>query len=356
MTAAGRYLWVGTKGGSMLVFGLGDGTRKGKGGSARLVLIKSWPAHTGAVTTLVTDPESVACGRLQVVSGGLDGAVRIWDGLLTYDWFERRLLRSEAELTSRRTIRSLQVTYNIDAAEPEDLEGGGNDIFLQELLRSAGRAPSVSVGEGEGKPAGPEIIVFGLQELIDLEDKRLTAKNLLLSKKRIGNELGERISTQYAAWRTRLISAVDEAFGVGAYELVAGELLVGLMTCLFVSSREIQSGTVRDAAVGTVKTGLFGGRYGNKGAVAARLVVDDSSLCFVNCHLAAGQHHVKARNSDAASILSAPKLFPRGAVSGSEDGPIPPRLRRSMAFTRGGDGEQILDHEAIFWSGDLNCA
>lgn len=372
LTAAGRYLWAGTKGGLLLVYGLGDSTGRarhprggtGSGSGSRLVLIKAWCAHEGsAVTALVTDPDSVKFGRLQVVSGGLDGAVRIWDGLLTHDWFERRLQRAEPELASHRTIRSLQVTYNIDAAEPEDLQSGHNANFLRDLLRSAGRAPSVTTNDDSQqseKPIGPEIIVFGLQELIDLEDKRLTAKNLLLSKKKIGNELGERISTQYSAWRTTLINAVDETFGAGAYELVESELLVGLMTCLFVASREIQAGNIRETAVGTVKTGFFGGRYGNKGAVVTRLMVDDSSLCFVNCHLAAGQSHVFARNTDASTIINTPRIFPRAVTAtapgtGASDSSIPPRLRRAMAFTRGGDGSQILDHEAIFWSGDLNC-
>lgn len=36
-----------------------------------------------------------------------------------------------------------------------------------------------------------------------------------------------------------------------------------------------------------VKTG-FGGNSGNKGSVAIRFNFDDSSLSFINCHLASG--------------------------------------------------------------------
>lgn len=329
-------------------------------------------AHGGKpITRVVTDPDGISLGRLQVVSGGLDGAVRVWDGLLTHDWFERRLHRADHDVSSHRTIRTLHVTYNIDAAHPKMLQntkgGDANRTFLLDLLRSAGRAPPVTMAEDAGrdiKPEGPEIIVFGLQELINLEDKRLTAKSILLGKKKWGNELGERISSQYAAWRTTLADAVAETFGQGKYQLVLSELLVGLMTCVFVSSREVKAGHMSEAAVGTVKTGLFGGRYGNKGAVAARVVLDDTSLCFVNCHLAAGQDHVRARNTDASTILDATKLFPRTAAAAAtplskpniSDGKVSPAMRRALAFTRGGDGEQVFDHDIVFWSGDLNCA
>ena len=35
---------------------------------------------------------------------------------------------------------------------------------------------------------------------------------------------------------------------------------------------------------------------------------EDSSLCFINCHLAAGQTHTAHRNNDVATILEAEAL------------------------------------------------
>jgi hypothetical protein len=70
-----------------------------------------------------------------------------------------------------------------------------------------------------------------------------------------------------------------------------------------------------------------------QGSITARLLVDDSSLCFLNCHLAAGQEHVRQRNKDLAAILDG------GAVFGA--GP-------SLPFINGGDGTQVLDHELVF--------
>ena len=44
---------------------------------------------------------------------------------------------------------------------------------------------------------------------------------------------------------------------------------------------------VRGIQTAVVATG-FGGYLGNKGAVAARLYVHDTPLCFVNAHLSSG--------------------------------------------------------------------
>ena len=66
-------------------------------------------------------------------------------------------------------------------------------------------------------------------------------------------------------------------------------------------------------------------------------MIDDSSICFINCHLAAGQNHVRARNADVAALLEEKEVFP---ASISEPEPI--------AYAGGGDGSMILDHEFVF--------
>ena len=69
------------------------------------------------------------------------------------------------------------------------------------------------------------------------------------------------------------------------------------------------------------------------------MVVDDTSICFVNCHLAAGQHHVRARNDDAAKILEDQTLA--AETAGTEE---------VVAWVNGGDGSMVLDHEVVFVS------
>ena len=74
-----------------------------------------------------------------------------------------------------------------------------------------------------------------------------------------------------------------------------------------------------------------------------RFLVDDTSFCFVNCHLAAGQNQTKDRNFDISSILDSAIL------------PIErdPQIRLDSYIT-GGDGSMILDHEICILNGDLN--
>ena len=69
----------------------------------------------------------------------------------------------------------------------------------------------------------------------------------------------------------------------------------------------------------------------------ARFVIDDSSISFVNCHLAAGQSHVRQRNADVAAILEDKELFPESDA-----------LKEPLAYVNGGDGSMVLDHEIVF--------
>jgi len=40
-----------------------------------------------------------------------------------------------------------------------------------------------------------------------------------------------------------------------------------------------------------------------QGAIGMRFLLDQSSFCFLNCHLAAGQTNVPERNADMATIV-----------------------------------------------------
>lgn len=76
-----------------------------------------------------------------------------------------------------------------------------------------------------------------------------------------------------------------------------------------------------------------------QGAVAVRLLIDDTSLCFLNCHLAAGHRRVRDRNADAAGIIEHERLFP-----------VLETLNEAVALVGGGDGTMALDHEIVFVS------
>ena len=80
-----------------------------------------------------------------------------------------------------------------------------------------------------------------------------------------------------------------------------------------------------------------------KGALILRFDFDDSSICLINCHLAAGQRETVHRNNDIAAILETPAF---SASQGSDF--------LADRFVGGGDGSMVLDHEICILNGDLN--
>lgn len=66
---------------------------------------------------------------------------------------------------------------------------------------------------------------------------------------------------------------------------------------------------------------------GNKGAVAIRMDIDNTSICFVTAHLAAGFANYEERNRDFKTI------------------------NQGLRFQR---NRSIDDHDAVIWLGDFN--
>lgn len=133
---------------------------------------------------------------------------------------------------------------------------------------------------------------------------------------------------------------IGENYGHNSYTVIKTDQLVGLFSCIFVRTSDINRVFNVDST--SVKTGLKvmnKSIHGNKGGIAIRFMYDHSSLCFVNCHLAAGQSHVQQRNADAEGILQSANFAPKDYAD---------------VFSHGGDGSMILDHEFCFLSGDLN--
>ncbi len=166
------------------------------------------------------------------------------------------------------------------------------------------------------------------------------AERFLKPKKKEGSDQ-ERMSHQYRDWRNFLAQTLDDHMSNGGlYHILHTAPLVGLFTCIFVKAdlRE----RISNLSSAEVKRGM-GGLHGNKGAIVVRFMVDDTSLCFINCHLAAGQTSANSRHNDIAAILEA-SLLP------AERDPA----ARVDSFVGGGDGSMILDHELCLLNGDLN--
>lgn len=233
----------------------------------------------------------------------------------------------DAEYCDFREISAVVMTWNAGASKPTTLRHDEQDRnFFRTLLQP--QDP-------------PDIFVFGFQELVDLEDKKVTARSFFKKhKKKDNTDHHEHMSHQYRAWRDHLIRVLDEHVPNETYTLLHTANLVGLFTCIFVKTSERTK--IRDVSAAEVKLGM-GGLHGNKGALIVRFFMDDSSLCFINCHLAAGQTQTMHRNNDIAAIMETEALPRKRSPTDCAD-----------FFVGGGDGSMILDHEICILNGDLN--
>ncbi|KAG7119854.1 inositol polyphosphate 5-phosphatase C9G1.10c like protein [Verticillium longisporum] len=318
LTGVGDYIWAGFNNGKISVYDISQ---------TPWTIKKEWQAHENPVVKIVSDPSSCyRIDRLQVISLGADNVIRVWDGLLQEDWQEDEMKAQEAQYCDFEDIKALVMTWNAGASTPHSLRYANQDAtFIRNLLQSSD---------------SPDILIFGFQELVDLEDKTATAKRFFKSKKKEGSDQ-ERMSHQYRDWRDFLMKSLDDHMPRhDLYHLLHTATLVGLFTCIFVKSS--LRDRIRNLSASEVKRGM-GGLHGNKGAIVVRFLVDDTSMCFINCHLAAGQSQANSRHNDIAAILETP-LLP------AERDPN----KRIDSYTGGGDGTLILDHELCVLNGDLN--
>lgn len=131
-------------------------------------VLKDWQAHDKPVCNIIADSQSLRkSSRLQVVSLGLDNTIRLWDGLLEEDWLENQMQKHDDHFSSFSEMTASVLTWNAGATKPHYLKNNDKDNrFFEQYLTSQGN---------------PDIFIFGFQELVDLEDKKVTASELLIN-------------------------------------------------------------------------------------------------------------------------------------------------------------------------------
>lgn len=169
-----RYLWMGYNTGMIYVYDTKPD---------RWVVLKIWEAHRSAVQTLLVDELGLALGdkTLQVMSIDTHGYLQFWDGLLAEHWegnccadfldFKLEILipatDEQMKLLQRdyceyRDARVMICSWNIDARKPDMFSPSDNEKIREWL----------------GGMDDPDIIVVGIQEIVDLESKKQTASKL----------------------------------------------------------------------------------------------------------------------------------------------------------------------------------
>lgn len=164
----GDYLWAAYNTGMMYVYDTSSNPWTVK---------KDWRAHDQPVCGFLLDSSSLwTLNRLQVTSLG-GNCIRLWDGSLEDDWLgefgtffsfigidtdtsiqtETRMQNRDVEYCTFREIRASILTWNAGASTPSHVR---NSNFIEDAMHP-------------DNP--PEILIFGFQELVDLENKTMTA-------------------------------------------------------------------------------------------------------------------------------------------------------------------------------------
>lgn len=253
----------------------------------------------------------------------------------------RAVKARKAEYTHRRTIRVKVGTWNVASISGTEKDVGKwfvrGEGMSEKLLGKKDAQPGKSSKNGavgkeedrneDGEPAetfqySPEkvdLYVLGLQEIVDVSSPAEALRPYT-----------------DAGPSTRWKEAVHKALPPG-YRLVSDVQLTGLLLLIYASPAIEES--VSSVSSTSVGTGLMG-YMGNKGAVATRLVLGETTrLTFINCHLAAGSDKgsLERRNWDASQIESRVRFD---------------AIEPERGQTNAGDG--IGDEDFTFWFGDLN--
>ncbi|CAI2314450.1 unnamed protein product [Caenorhabditis sp. 36 PRJEB53466] len=126
------------------------------------------------------------------------------------------------------------------------------------------------------------------------------------------------------------------------YKVIRSMRLVGIFVIVFQSFHsqiEVSEVNVKYVATGI---SVLGSKLGNKGGTAISMKMNDTWVCFVNAHFAAGNNELERRNQDFRDINDGVVFYPSSQQDGLRD-----RTLEVPVLT-------LIDHDVVFWFGDLN--
>jgi phosphatidylinositol-bisphosphatase len=241
--------------------------------------------------------------------------------------------RRQADFTKTVEAKVFCGTWNVNGKTIKSEEDD-----LADWLCPADSSPSSSEYTGDkGEPLA-DIYFVGFQEMVDL-----TVVNVAVESK--SQQRGH-------FWEETIAEVLARN---GHYTQVMSKYLVGLLMCVFVKDSLL--GSVKDVRATVAGVGVMG-MMGNKGGVSCRLTLHDSSICVVCSHLAAHRENVAGRNADFQNILEK-SIFaplPENLTTAQEQEPSVD-VSRNLNYCTGllpSDELTILQHDLVFWLGDLN--
>ena len=237
--------------------------------------------------------------------------------MLKEQWIRRRLKERRTDFTDSHQLSIHLCTWNVNGKLcNEDLRA----IFCPEKFNIV-TEPKVR-REASQQPF--DLYFVGLQEV------DLSAESLLLND-----------TPREDYWDTLIRSTFKKNHPDFPIVKIASKRLAGII--LYAYCRESLRASVTDVATDSKACGVLG--FGNKGGVAIRMSVFNSSICVINSHLAADTEMVERRNADFEDICASTS-FPNASSS------LPPVLRN---VGRGSGGNiSIWDCDHLIWIGDLN--
>uniref|UniRef100_A0A1A8JLA0 Phosphatidylinositol 4,5-bisphosphate 5-phosphatase A n=1 Tax=Nothobranchius kuhntae TaxID=321403 RepID=A0A1A8JLA0_NOTKU len=225
------------------------------------------------------------------------------------------ILRSSPNLTPSLSPKPSSGLQTQDAPSPRssmqiqsERPGGEHDFRVSIVTWNVGSAvPPDDITSLFGPnvlDGSIDMFVIGLQEVNSMINKRL--KDALFTDQ----------------WSELCMDTLSP-YG---YVLVASQRMQGVLLMVF--SKFSHLPFLRDVQTQRTRTGL-GGYWGNKGGVSVRMTMFGHPVCFLNCHLPAHMRNLEQRMEDFESILQQQQF-------------------------EGGTATGVLDHDVIFWFGDLN--